>query len=260
MKSRKSLLILAMLFSLSACQDGEDNTLDSGDPALLVEGFLYAGRVIDDFKLTEVSMSGYPGSVPLSDASIEVQQGETTFSLVPSNAYSGLYHQADSSMVVGDSGTVALTIRHKGNNYRAESQIPAPIHNLMISDSVFLINASNNTVPIGFISWNGAANAAGYCCFIRPEDTVGAPFPFYDDNAQTNPFKIVHSNTSITFKSQDFAHYGTYTLYITAVNDEYKNAYNTNGILSFANGPSNIENGWGVFTAFNGKAIQISLE
>ena len=154
-----------------------------------------------------------------------------------------------------------LFLKYAKNIKNFETIFPQQISGLEISNSYIGLLPEDISTTIATISWSPLAGAAGYCIFVR--NTADYPALQISNalyNSQQSHFSKINYETSINLKSTDFAYIGNYDIYVTAIGSEYWAMYNGYGLNNLISAPSNIENGWGVFTAFNGQAVSVTVQ
>jgi hypothetical protein len=259
-KNNISYLVLILAVVLTGCS--QDDDLMDQDPAnkLLVEGYVFAGERVRIFKVSRLNENG--NSEPVATANIVIEQNGSSISLIPKPDTLGVYEQADTTHFIDTSGSIALEVSHNGFNHTSSTAMLNQPQNVTLSSQKITLSPGNNENIVAELSWDEVQGASGYCIFLRNLGENDYPVGTYvpNSNAAGNPFRIVNQDTDIELKSGDFSHYGDYELYVTAINEEYADMYSNDGSFSLTSAPSNIENGWGVFTAFNGVGINVVVE
>lgn len=250
----------AAVLCFTACSD--DDSPGSNDLAnkVVVEGYVYANERIDHVRISRIHSEGLAQSIPVVGAGVQVSQGSQVFLLYESDTISGLYQQAitDSVFPNGEEN-LHLLIHTQNNSYSAHCYMPSPVTGLTISSSNIQIIPGDDDQTVAVLSWDAMAPGTSYAIFVRqiPADVDYVELFAPDQN--DNPFMdIVHTNI-VELKSAHFRYYGTYQLYVTAVSDEYEVFYDQPS-AGMANAPGNIENGWGIFTAFYGSAVNVTVQ
>src|SRR5690606_26877113 len=139
-------------------------------------------------------------------------------------------------------------------------RFPPKISGLEISTTDIELLPGDGNTTVATISWNLIPGASGYCIFARSQ----AQYPVIQLNntlydAQHSLFSKIHYENVINLKTTDFAYVGNYDIYVTAIGSEFMAMYNGYGLSNLITAPSNIENGWGVFTAFNGQSVSVTV-
>lgn len=252
--------LLGMLFLVSCAEDDGSDENDISKK-LVVEAYVYAGEPINHVKVSKIHGGGAASTVPVSTANVKVFQNDVEFVLSPHPEIPGRYVQGDTMNLPVDYGDSKLQIVYEGRTHSAASKMPESISDLQISAESISIIAGDSETTLATITWNPVENAAGYCIFVK--NLNENPTPIDNANygeASQNPFLIVNHTHEVELKSNHFSHYGEYEIYVTAVNEEYARIYESNTPGAFTAAPSNIENGWGVFTNFNGKSKTILVQ
>lgn len=243
-----------------SCEDGDDDLQQRVDQMILVEGYVYAGEPIRHVRVARLHSEGSAHSIPVSDAQVAVAQGQTVFSLVPIDSMPGSYVQEDTLVLPSHSAEgLQLTIQHGDRTYQAYTSMPPMITGLSIDQDVLQFTASQEDDVLATLSWDPLTQGP-YCIFIRNIDDAAIETGNNYTDAGNNPFiSLVHTH-QVALKAAHFSHLGTYDLYVTAANPEYANLYAGNPGGNFVSAPSNISNGYGVFTAFNGASVTVHVQ
>jgi hypothetical protein len=240
----------------------QDDDLEDRDPAnkLLVEGYVFAGEPVRNFKVSRLNENG--NSEPVSMANVVIEQSGTPIYLEAMPDTAGVYQQSDTVNLLDQGVEIKLNVSHNGFNHSSSTAMLNKPENIVLSSNKITLTPGNTENTVAELSWDEVESASGYCIFLRNLGENTNPVGTYTPNSDPmgNPFRTVNHDTNIELKSGDFSHYGEYELYLTAINDEYADMYRNDGSFSLTSAPSNIENGWGVFTAFNGVGINIVVE
>ncbi len=254
---------LLYLFFVSAClmgceQDDGNEMLDI-DKLIIVEGYVYAGEPIDHLKLSKIHGGGSYLPVPVHNAEVRVMQGDFTFQLLENDTTPGLYQQeGNDNELPLNYGVLDLEVKFGDQTYTSRTVMPPMMQGLVSSESSIQLSQSNNEAVLALLTWDEVHDGP-YCVFIRNMNDL-QPTGHEASATAENPFlQVVHSN-SAQLKAGHFSHYGTYEIYVSAVNAEYVDLFNADARLTMTAAPSNISNGLGVFTAFNGQAVTITVE
>ena len=253
-------IFLALIFSLLlSCQkaDEEANQLES---KILVEGYVFANEPVV-IRVASVNENGLSVSTPAKNAEVKLIQGYLEIPFAESDTLPGTYYQINANTILADTGLIRLSVNYKGHMHNSQTIFPQQISGLEISNSYIELLPEEISTTIATLSWSPLAGAAGYCIFVRNT----ADYPAIQTNnslyiSQQSHFSKINYQTSINLKSTDFAYIGNYDIYVTAIGSEYWAMYNGYGLNNLISAPSNIENGWGVFTAFNGQAVSVTVQ
>ncbi len=243
---------------LYSCDDdnGSDVPVDN---QLIVEAYVFAGEPVSHVKLSKVHSEGEAIPVPVSDATVKLSQGGIEVNLAQNEEMPGWFHIEDSNVVFSGSEPIELSISALGRTYSSVTHFPESISGLNISDSTINVTAAISSELLAILSWNPLPNAQAYAVFVRNLDW-GSDNTISLSASSDSPFYAVHQGYSLQLFPDHFTHLGAYDLYVSAVNEEYMEMYSEISNPDLRGAPSNIEGAWGVFTAFNGQSISVSVE
>lgn len=260
-RSKFNSVLVVMLLSafLLGCEQDDSNEMLNIDKLLIVEGYVYAGEPIKHVKLFKIHSGGSHVPVHVHNAEVLVKQGDLTFHLMPNDSIPGLYQQEESDNALPVSyGHLDLEVKYGDQTYTARTAMPPMMQGLNASEDYIQLSQSGSNAVLSHLTWDDVHDGP-YCIFIRNMDDL-QPTGHEAASSVENPFlQVVHTN-SAQLKAAHFSHYGTYEIYVTAVNSEYVDLFNAGARLTMTAAPSNISNGLGVFTAFNGQAVIITVE
>lgn len=260
MKLKFIIFLLSILFISTSCSKDDGMIDDEISSKILVEGYVFANEPIN-IKVSALAVGGSQVSKPIDYADVRISQNGLEFVIPQIDTLPGSYHRPMPTPALSDTGLIKLEIRHSGNVYTSQTRFPAKISNLQISDSLIHVIPGNTVNTVATLTWNGVEDAFGYCLFIRNTNAYATPIANNNGyDSSSNPFAQVNGETTIALKSTDFKYTGTYDIYVTAVGSEYAMMYSGQGTNNLISAPSNIQNGWGVFTAFNGDAVTVTVE
>jgi hypothetical protein len=196
--------------------------------------------------------------VPVLDADIWIEHNEESIMLSPHDSIDGWYVQTDTTALPQNHGTLSLYVNYGGRTYTAHTEMPPAVSGLAISTDQISLQLGSEQTVLAELVWD-AVYAGPYCLFIR-NVAANALSTGHGGAAQAgNPFYQVVYHNHIELKGAHFSHYGTYEIYVTAVNKEYVDLFGSGTSGSMVAAPSNVSNGYGVFTAFNGQAVTVHV-
>jgi len=262
MRGRLNIWPLFLFALLVGCTDDEYNEENDLSNKLVIEAYVYADEPVDHVKVSRVHDEGQAAPVPLSTANVRITQDDNEFQLIPHPQDAGTYIQEDTTIAPsGSGGPLELKITQDGFTHLSETSMPSLIQGLSISSDVVDVIPGDTTSVVATINWDATENAPGYCIFIRNIGEDATPISGYTpENSAQNPFVIVNHTNQVELQGAHFSHFGTYEVYVTAVNQEYINIYSNPSETNLSTAPSNIDNGWGVFTAFNGQTLTFTVQ
>jgi hypothetical protein len=260
---RRLIKIFGVLFLLAfaiGCTSDDSSDDVSLNEQLMVEAYVYANSPVDHVKVARINDRGGADLIPVNDANITISQGTVSANLEVRSEADGIYEISDPEIVFSGTESLVLEILYNGKTYTATTNFPCAIENLTISnDNVNITDAENDQVVLTTLSWSDPKDSRTYCVFARGVDsdtTTTYPIqPSFD-----TPLFGIHTGTSIDLYKDHFTYIGNYQLYVSAVNDEYIQMYSASSEPELRGAPSNIQGAWGVFTAFNGQSVNISVE
>lgn len=260
MRRTKLLIALGMFTALfTGCeQDDSMDNMASGTQ-LMVEAYVFSGEPVDHVKIAKVHSEGAAQMIPVQNASVTISQGAKSAQLELKDAERGIYQIADSELIFSGSEALNLEIVYGEKTYSATTFFPTEISELSISNEEIQVTAADNSNPLTTLSWMDNSTDRAYCIFSR-----GIPL----DSAMVHALQTSHESplynlnyeTTVDLYSDHFTHLGDYQLYVSAVNEEYIEMYYENTTPELRGAPTNIDGAWGVFTAFNGLSVDVSVE
>lgn len=249
-----------MLAFTIGCTSDDSSDDVSLKEQLMVEAYIYANSPVDHVKVARINDRGGADLIPVNDANIKISQGNFSANLQLKSEASGIYEISDPEVIFSGMEPLLLEINYNGKSYTATTNFPPAIENLTITnDNVNITDAENDQVVLTTLSWTNPIDSQTYCVFARGIDsdtTTAYPIePSFD-----TPLFGLHTGTSVDLYKDHFTYIGSYQLYVSAVNEEYIQMYTANSEPELRGAPSNIQGAWGVFTAFNGQSVNISVE
>lgn len=257
---RRFTIYFIVLFcsGLLGCQKSEDTDANELSKKILVEGYVFANEPVN-IKVASVDPGGLSLSHAARDAQVSLIQGDLEIQLVEHDTIPGHYIQQDPGVLLADTGLVKLIVGYGGNLHSSETVFPSQLTGLEISNSEIYIEPGIIEEVVTTLSWDPIPNAIGYCLFIRNLNESATPISYYTFSSQS-PFSRINHSTTVDLKSNDFEYFGSYQIYVTAIGPEFQLMYSGSNNDNLMTAPSNIEDGWGVFTAFNGQSVTVTVQ
>lgn len=252
-----ALILLAISVS---CTSDDSSGHSSQGPQLMVEAYVYANEAVDHVKIARIHDDGDADLIPVNDANVKISQGNVSVTLVLKDDTEGIYAITDPAMVFSGPAAIMLEIIHEGKTYIASTKFPTAITDLTISkDYINITESVNDKIPLATLTWNGQEDSQMYCIFSRGVEADSTnTYPIQPST--DSPLFSLHDENSVDLFPDHFTHIGSYQLYVSAVNEEFIRMYTQNSAPDLRGAPSNIEGAWGVFTAFNGQSVDITVD
>ncbi|MDB4443602.1 DUF4249 domain-containing protein [Saprospiraceae bacterium] len=271
MKNIPFILLLAIL--LSSCV--EENLNNIAENQFVIEAFLYAGEPIDDIRIkTTYDLSSEEDvSVPINNAIVTLIKNGERYNLI-SSGDDGFYNYPGNDVTVETYDIFQLEVSYNGISAMAETIVPTPTIGLSISeDSLFvpilpitagmdsIVNTIRNFLTNSVINatWDNPNEDLYFMVVESVSDTLDPIFPtqVIDVLARFRFVSEPTDGTSISFIAGTLESFGTYSVKVYHINQEYADLYENREQDSrdLNEPPSNITNALGVFSAFNSQEV-----
>ena len=254
-----NILIVVLIFT--GCT--EDSPLTPEVDQIVIQGFLYADEPVTNIRLTKTLSLGSQDTIapPINDADVYlIKNDQAQYKLQATVGDSGFYHYEGDELVVNEGDFFNIKVDYFGRTATGSTEVPSAPENVKLSNTTlyipelgygFQMDSTRHEINV---SWDKESSAM-YYILMENVDTnpkaieTGARFKggsgrFISAPVNLNKFKIRFMNVT---------HYGKYCLKVYRVNQEYADLYISRQQDSRdLNEPlTNIENGLGVFSAFN---------
>lgn len=221
----------------------------------VVEGYLYPGKEVKirvSYQKGPTDTAAY--GLPVSGLAVSVSNGTTA--KVLSEKKAGIYTLSDSSFVTG-SGIYSLSFDYKGKTVTAQTVMPGKPAKIRSSANELVVQdfGFGNPPPDEFetvrLSWDNPEdkNHLVFMKYMEPAKVAINSFFTRDtvSNVEINAVKA--SFTDI--QQMNFRYIGRYKIILARVNPEYLEMLDGSGNSSqnLTNPPTNVKNGFGIFTA-----------
>lgn len=257
MEKKYFLLYLVLIIGTMACTKNNPTENQYPSAKIVIEGYIYANEPVRDFRISRINSSGSSDLIPINNAEVFITQGINQIPLLPVYADSGIYAQADSlTYLLNDSDTVQLHVQVDDNTCSATVIFPEKITGLEISTTQIYASSANSTDTVATLTWNPIPNSVGYAIIIR--NITSKYGPMNPGEQIESVFEHPVQSTAVYFLRSDFPFSGDFEIYVSAITPAYAEMYDrsSNTVIETSN---IIQNGWGIFTAFNGVSIPVSV-
>ena len=261
--SIKGILIAsALLLIMASCKK---NNIDTGSVNLpIVEAYLTPGHTLtvklyQQKALTDTAKYGSP----IKGQQLYLSDGSTKIQLTESSA--GTYTRADSGFLVAGK-TYTLQFNYLTYAVSAKTVLPTKPTNFATSHGEVTISSSlstiTNTTVLDALTWDNPDSLNHVLVFLNADGTAFALNNF-GGNRPAN-FELTTNQSSFYNLTEGvFPYYGHYQVVLMRVNQEYINLIKSNTSNStsqtLTNVPTNIVNGFGIFTATQADTVSFSL-
>lgn len=249
---------------LFSCQ--EDSPFVSDTNLVVVQAYLYANEPVRDIRLTStlpLDAADSTKASPINDAHVILSKNGQSYLLEASAGDSGYYHSDSVEVKVGD--VFNIEIEYNDELITGETEVPEAPENVTISSDTLELPAELN--PWDFkpgefdsleliVEWTNDNEELYYIVLDNIETNPTAidiglpPFPGRFISQPVN-------RDSYPIRLPMLTHYGLHRVIVYRINQEYGDLYlSRNQDSRDLNEPlTNIENGLGVFSAFNSDSV-----
>ncbi len=271
----KRFSILLFISMLTSCYDTE--LVFEDQYKAVVEAYLYVDKEDNKVKLSNMISFGSDtvGGEMITGAQITMHHNPDSWILTHNESIPGTYYlEEELTMTAGD--TFSLSVELHEEVLAAKTIIPDDPP--PVSMSAYRINIPKVESMMEFremempdpleLTWD---NPEAKYFFLNIQNIESNPISIMPDPPMDRPFagggfafQMITQPTNDNFYSIDIrqlTHYGYHRIVFTSVNDEYVNLYSSlNQDSRELNEPySNIENGLGIFTAFNSDTLYFEV-
>jgi len=246
----------------------EHSPLISEEELIVVWAYLYAGEPVTSIKLTStVSLNAdTTDAPPINDAMITLIKNGQRYDCEPSSGDSGYYHYSGDELTIETGDEFTIEIEQNDQFVTAQTTVPEAPSNVNISSSEMTLPDFENRESLWewresenrevTITWDNEENAFYYVTLKNVEENPAAINSWRPERLRQFVFPPISDN-SYRIRMPSITHLGEHCITVFKVNQEYVDLYESrNQDSRDLNEPlTNIENGLGVFSAFNGVSI-----
>ena len=259
-KAISTIVILGLFSIFISCEQDDIVGVETDIP--VVEAFLIPGEPINKIKLTKLipflTEEIYSVAEEINDAEIMIINNDAYYKLIPFPGDSGYYYYPDTNMLISENQTYRIEFQYKDKQVSASTITPEKPVNFKISQELFLIERmvegsypsfTNETYEI---TWDNE-DGSNYYLSVDLLETVIDPVSYMITDTVTQTLSVPSVTNVYNIHSRSLRYYGNYRVVLYKVNEEYANLYESTSTSSqsLTDPFTNIENGKGIFTAFN---------
>jgi hypothetical protein len=261
MKNIKIIVFCFVLaIAVSACK--KDNTALSVNLPV-VEAYLFAGQplTVKLYQQKDVTDTAKYGA-KITGLQVSVSDGSQTVTLTESSA--GVYTYADAKFLVAGK-TYSLKFNYLTYAVSATTTMPAKPENFATQHDVITIDgltgANNKTDTLNRFTWTNPDSLNHVLVFNNLDNE---DFPVGGFGNRSANF-IVNTDRAAAYDltQRPFSYYGHYQVVLMRVNQEYIDLLKSNTAnstsSSLVNQPTNVNNGFGIFTAMQADTLKFNV-
>ena len=264
-------IVISAFIGITGCTEKTSPLESFVDDTVVIRAFLYAGEPVSDIRITSVLPLGSEEETvpPINDAQVAIIKNGNRYVLEPSPGDSGYYHYSGSDLTIQTGDNLRIEVNSFNKLAAGETVVPEPPDNVTISgDKILVPNFGEGFGGFGrfnidttrmrlTVNWE---NDVASLHFITVENVETEPqqidtgIPFFR-NRRFISQPTSRNNYVVSF--MNVTHLGDHIVKVYRINQEYADLYGTSSQDSRdLNEPlTNIENGLGVFSAFNSKSV-----
>ncbi len=270
MKKQKLLLIFFGLLLFFGCT--EHSPLISEEELIVVWAYLYAGEPVTSIKLTSTVPlnADTTDAPPINDATVTLIKNGQRYDCEPSPGDSGYYNYSGDDLTIEAGNEFTIEVERNNKFITAQTIVPEPPTNVSISSSVMTLPDFENRESLWewresenrevTITWDNEENAFYYVTLKNVEENPTAINSWMPERLRHFVFPPISDNY-YRIRMPSITHLGRHCITVYKVNQEYVDLYESRDQDSRdLNEPlTNIENGLGVFSAFNGVSVTFNV-
>lgn len=257
------ILCMGAALLLFSCKKETTNTTTT---LPVVEAYLIPNHIVSvklymQKGLTDTSKYGDP----ITGQQLSLSDGTTTILLTESAK--GVYTYSDSTFL--ETGkTYSLSFKYLGNTVSAKSTMPSKPLNFATQYASVTYTSTTSSSPnaiqdtINRFTWSNPDSLNHVLVFKNAD---GIAFALNNRGSlTTSDFELNTNQKSVLYATPSiFPYYGHYTVILLRVNQEYIDLLKSNTSRStsqnLVNTPSNVVNGFGIFTAMQADTVKFDL-
>jgi len=269
---KASIFILLLLFAVLSCHK-EVMLTGSTNNFPTFQSFIVAGSDTLTVKVATLT--------PYSNDSVDSAKPITGLTMYINNYLlkeqsAGVYCYSSKDLQIHPNDTFNLNVTYKNTKISSKTIIPAkPLHFMISSDTVSI---TQQTTAVGFgnhnsnnfdantnafqFTWDNPLKDYHYLV-IQLLDTARISINTYftNNNGEIKTSTPVNQDNAYNLSQRSLIYYGKYQVVLYKINKEYYNLLQTSNLNSntMTNPPSNITNGWGIFTGMSTDTLYFTV-
>jgi len=272
---KKSLYFCILSIIIAGFRCTHESPVIPEKESVVVRAFIYAHEHVRDIQLTSSIPLGSETTTasPINNADVRLIKNGQTYQLESSPGDSGYYHYNGNDLVIETGDELFLDISYFGRHISGETVVPSSPKNITISRKELILPkiiefGSGNFNPRSLfgeltVRWEKEADALYYVTIdnveSEPQDIL-IEMMFGTINLSDRAFTFISNPTardSMRVNLRDISHLGKHRVKVYRINQEYADLYySRNQDSRDLNEPlTNINNGLGVFSAFNSDSL-----
>ena len=255
---------LLFIFGLFIYCADEKNPVTPDTDEIVIQGYLYANKPVTDIKITTLALFDKPKTQrPVNDALVILNKNGLDYNLFLSPGDSGYYSYTGGDLTVLPGDSFRLNVTYNGKTASATTVVPeAPEFIFISNDTLWLQPYYKFMSDSNRITFKWTILDTNYCkliLHIRPEFESRWEYTITQTSRGYQYFDADWSRNELVLKFNRFYEEGFYKVLLTRINKEYYYFLNNMEIINSKKPDyySNVNNGYGIFTAFNSDSCWI---
>ncbi|MDO5571011.1 MAG: hypothetical protein Q4F97_06045 [Bacteroidales bacterium] len=257
---KNSYILLLLITGISFFYNCGDDGFSVSDPdKAVIQGYLFPGHTaeITINRQQILASEDTTMDLPLSGLSVTLSNQTTGKSEVLKDNGAGSY---SSEMIIEDEGSYKIEFDYNNNHVWATTSIPTKVSGFK-TDATELLHTerfSDDTVRYVNYYWDNEEESYHLFYIYNMESWTT---PIYNFTPSKSITTTPTADTAYQVNSRGFYYYGRHYMILYKVTDEYVDLYySSNGNSQhMTNPPTNVNNGFGIFTAMSSDTLVLTL-
>jgi len=272
----KALITISIFLILIVLGCTSESPLEPEVDLVVIRGYLYAGEPVMDIQITSTLPLGSEetSAPPVNDATAYLIKNDFRYDLVLSPGDSGYYHYPGEDLSVNTDDVFEIYVDYYGTTATGKTRVPTPPTDVNMSGNALYVPEFESREDMFYfdfdssrhvliITWEEDQTSLFFVVIENLEsdpDSIETFFPMGGMGARMGRGRFIsepsnRNDYEINYRTMSF--YGEHRVTVYRVNQEYSDLYISRQQDSRdLNEPlTNIENGLGVFSAFNSVSL-----